>query len=100
MLLQGLSGHEAHAFSSLSICFKFLKCCENPCLLYISCNLIVVSCLSHFKGLPSHPQHDLAKKQAKGFGGMVSFRIKGDSKTAKAFFKHLKVRLLLKLHYP
>ncbi|MEO8522419.1 MAG: cystathionine gamma-synthase [Acidobacteriota bacterium] len=26
-----------------------------------------------YPGLPSHPQHDLAKRQMRGFGGMVSF---------------------------
>jgi cystathionine gamma-lyase len=27
----------------------------------------------HYPGLPSHPQHGLARRQASGFGGMVSF---------------------------
>ncbi|KAK2559712.1 L-methionine gamma-lyase [Acropora cervicornis] len=27
----------------------------------------------HYPGLPSHPHHEVAKKQMKGFGGMVSF---------------------------
>lgn len=27
----------------------------------------------NYPGLPSHPQHELAKKQARGFGGMISF---------------------------
>ncbi|KAF7732477.1 hypothetical protein EC973_003222 [Apophysomyces ossiformis] len=31
-----------------------------------------------YPGLPSHPQHELAKRQQSGFGGMVSFRIKGN----------------------
>lgn len=30
-----------------------------------------------YPGLPSHPQHEIAKKQMSGFGGMVSFGIKG-----------------------
>jgi cystathionine gamma-synthase len=30
-----------------------------------------------FPGLPSHPQHELAKRQQRGFGGMVSFEIEG-----------------------
>jgi cystathionine gamma-lyase len=30
-----------------------------------------------YPGLPDHPQHDLAKRQASGFGGMISF-IPGD----------------------
>ena len=36
-------------------------------------------------GLPSHPQHELAKKQCKGFSGMVSFVIKGDLESFKVF---------------
>jgi cystathionine beta-lyase/cystathionine gamma-synthase len=30
-----------------------------------------------YPGLPSHPGHELAKKQMKGFSGMISFRVKG-----------------------
>ena len=30
-----------------------------------------------FPGLPSHPQHELAKRQQRGFGGMVSFELEG-----------------------
>ncbi|XP_065905493.1 putative cystathionine gamma-lyase 2 [Dysidea avara] len=44
-----------------------------------------------YPGLPSHPQHEVAKKQCKGFSGMVSFRIKGDLQTSREFFKALKV---------
>ena len=42
-------------------------------------------------GLPSHPQHEVSKKQTTGFGGMVSFRIKGTLETAKKFIASLKV---------
>jgi cystathionine gamma-lyase len=38
-----------------------------------------------YPGLPSHPQHDLAKRQMDGFGGMLSFRIKGGFEAAKRF---------------
>ena len=31
----------------------------------------------YYPGLPSHPDHALAKKQMSGFGGMVSFQFKG-----------------------
>ena len=31
----------------------------------------------HYPGLESHPQHQLAKKQMKGFGGMISFELEG-----------------------
>ena len=30
-----------------------------------------------YPGLPSHPQHRLAKKQMSGFGGMVTIDVKG-----------------------
>ncbi|KAJ2440928.1 cystathionine gamma-lyase cys3, partial [Coemansia sp. RSA 2440] len=40
-----------------------------------------------YPGLESHPQHALAKRQMRGFGGMVSFRIKGDSSTADRFLQ-------------
>ena len=33
----------------------------------------------HYPGLESHPGHALAKQQMRGFGGMLSFELKGDS---------------------
>jgi cystathionine beta-lyase/cystathionine gamma-synthase len=33
----------------------------------------------YYPGLESHPGHELAKKQMRGFGGMLSFELKGDS---------------------
>jgi methionine-gamma-lyase len=30
-----------------------------------------------YPGLPSHPQHDLAKRQMQEFGGMIAFELKG-----------------------
>lgn len=46
-----------------------------------------------YPGLPSHPQHDLAKKQMpKGFGGMVSFTFKSRAKEdAIKFLEKLRV---------
>jgi len=38
-----------------------------------------------YPGLKSHPQYKLACKQMSGFGGMLSFELKGDLKTAKKF---------------
>src|SRR5690606_30428109 len=32
-----------------------------------------------YAGLESHPQHALAKKQQRGFGGVMAFRVNGDS---------------------
>ena len=44
-----------------------------------------------YPGLPSHPQHGLAKKQMKGFGGMLTFEIKGGLPAARKFLKAVKV---------
>jgi cystathionine beta-lyase len=35
-----------------------------------------------YPGLPSHVNHDIARKQAKGFGGIVSFTLKTDTEQA------------------
>jgi cystathionine gamma-lyase len=42
-------------------------------------------------GLTSHPQHALAKKQMKGFGGMMTFDIKGGIEAARKFLKTVKI---------
>jgi cystathionine beta-lyase/cystathionine gamma-synthase len=44
-----------------------------------------------FPGLEDHPGHAIAKKQMTGFGGVVSFRIKGGINDANTFFKKLKI---------
>ena len=44
-----------------------------------------------YPGLKSHPQHLLAQKQMSGFGGMISFYLKGDLKVAKTFLENLKI---------
>jgi len=36
----------------------------------------------YFPGLKSHPQHELAKTQQSGFGGVVSFEVKGNKSNA------------------
>jgi cystathionine gamma-lyase len=45
----------------------------------------------HYPGLESHPQHELAKRQMKGFGGMVSFTVKGGRRSAEETLKGLKL---------
>lgn len=39
--------------------------------------------LVYFPGLVDHPGHELAKKQMRGFGGMVAFEVKGDKEATK-----------------
>ncbi len=44
-----------------------------------------------YPGLPSHPQHELAKRQMSGFSGMVSFTLKGGAKAAYAAVRKTEV---------
>jgi cystathionine gamma-lyase len=44
-----------------------------------------------YPGLPSHPQHALAARQMKGFGGMLTFVISGGLEAARAFLKAVRV---------
>ena len=46
-----------------------------------------------FSGLESYPQHELAKKQMTGFGGIVTFFIKGNLENSRKFFKSSKVTI-------
>ena len=38
-----------------------------------------------YPGLPSHPQHELARRQMDGFGGIISIVLKGGFEAAKQF---------------
>ena len=59
---------------------------------FLSSKIFKIFKIVFFLGLESHPQHELAKKQASGFGGMVSFVINGNLETSKKFFKNTKVK--------
>ncbi len=45
----------------------------------------------YYPGLPSHPQHELAKKQMRGFGGMLSFELKGGIEAGKIVMNSVEV---------
>lgn len=44
-----------------------------------------------YPGLPSHPQHDLALEQQRGFGGMITFFMKGDLENARRFLSAVRL---------
>jgi cystathionine gamma-synthase len=44
-----------------------------------------------YPGLISHPQHAIAKKQMSGFGGVLSFILKGDFSALKVFLPRLRL---------
>ncbi|MBV7298779.1 O-succinylhomoserine (thiol)-lyase [Enterovibrio paralichthyis] len=50
----------------------------------------LVSVIYH-PSLPAHPGHEIAKKQQAGFGGMLSFELKGDESELKLFLASLKL---------
>lgn len=52
-------------------------------------NHALVDCV-YYPGLESHPGHEIAKRQQRGFGGMVSFEIRGGEAAVRAFVEHLK----------
>jgi cystathionine beta-lyase/cystathionine gamma-synthase len=45
----------------------------------------------HYPGLRTHPQYELAKRQMRAFGGIVSFRAKGGIERARAIATSTKV---------
>src|SRR5204862_1969467 len=45
----------------------------------------------HYPGLKSHPQHDLARQQMRGFGGMVSMILKTDLAGTRRFLENTKL---------
>ena len=45
----------------------------------------------HYPGLPTHAGHEIAKGQMCGFGGMISFELKGDLERAKRMISSCKI---------
>jgi cystathionine gamma-synthase len=45
----------------------------------------------NYPGLPSHPNHEIAKKQMRDFGGMLSIHVKGGREATLAFAGKLKI---------
>jgi cystathionine gamma-synthase len=43
----------------------------------------------YFPGLPSHPGHEIARRQQQGFGAMVSFELRGTVENVKALLANL-----------
>lgn len=44
-----------------------------------------------YPGLDSHPGHEIAKRQMKGFGGIVSLELNGGTETVTNFLRRIKV---------
>ncbi len=69
-----------------TLAVRMRKHCENAMALaeWLARHPLVAKVL--YPGLPSHPQHALARKQMCGFGGMIAFELKrGSVKNAEKF---------------
>ena len=47
----------------------------------------------HYPGLPTHPQHELARRQMRGFGGLISFEL-GSFERARTLLNHVRLMAL------
>lgn len=45
----------------------------------------------HYPGLPGHPDHEVARRQMSGFGGVVSFEVAGDLEATGRFIDALRL---------
>ncbi len=65
--------------------------CENAQLVaeFLSTHPLVGTV--YYPGLVSHPDHELARRQMSGFGGMVSFSLKGTAANVDTFVRSLKI---------
>jgi cystathionine beta-lyase/cystathionine gamma-synthase len=48
----------------------------------------------HYPGLASHPDHQLAKRQMRGFGSMLAFDLKGGLPAARKFCDSVQLFML------
>ncbi len=53
----------------------------------------LVACVRYI-GLPSHPQHELAKRQMSGFGSMISFELKGGLDAGRRLMDNVRLATL------
>jgi len=48
----------------------------------------------NYPGLPSHPQHAVARKMYDGFGGMLSFEVEGGTEAAERFMQRMRLPVI------
>jgi cystathionine gamma-synthase len=73
-----------NSMGAKTLALRMQRHCENAAR--IAARLAASSVVDEviYPGLESHPQHELAARQMRGFGGMVSFRVKGGRAAADA----------------
>jgi len=70
---------------------RMQKHCENAMLVAQLLEKSSVVDKVIYPGLKSHPQHDIACKQMKGFGGMITFFLKGGLEESRVFLESLRL---------
>lgn len=73
-----------------TLALRMKKHHENALLIAKEMEKISIFSQVIFPGLESHPQHALAKKQMRGYSGMISARVNGDFEKVKLFLSKLK----------
>jgi O-acetylhomoserine (thiol)-lyase len=82
LLLQGLE----------TLSLRVERTCENALALARWLQSLPEVDAVSYPGLPDHPSHELAKTYlTRGFGGVLSFQLKGDRARAERFVNHLKL---------
>lgn len=96
--LQNSMGGVASAFDSF-MCLRSLKTLPVRMKAHAENAMVIAKYLEEhskvqrvvYPGLSSHPQHELAKRQMTGFGGMITFYIKGGLSASRAFLENVRV---------
>lgn len=70
---------------------RFARHCENAVEIAAFLETHPAVAWVRYPGLSSHPQHDLAKKQMHGFGGMITIELKGGRAAGEQFVNQLQI---------
>ena len=74
-----------------TLAVRMEKHCENACEIASFLEKHEVIEKIYYPGLSNHPNHEIAKKQMNGFGGMITVVLKGGLKTATTFLERTKL---------
>ena len=70
---------------------RFTRHCENALEIASFLETHPAVAWVRYPGLVSHPQHNLAKKQMDGFGGMITIELEGGSAAGEQLVNHLQI---------
>ena len=70
---------------------RFARHCENAAKIAAFLETHPAVAWVRYPGLPSHPQHDLAKRQMDGFGGMITMELKGGRAAGEKLVNELQI---------